>query len=341
VSWALRAVVDAEALNMAESVGNYTRHRRAPVVYRKPGGGFGVVMAPAVSGQSIAHAYQSLLAQMAAREGLPVCERCRAGEFVKHSAREAFGSAEWEKELKELIGGKGGADALHAAERKIVENCVVEDVGGFLVAESLSVKRTAKAWFSYALPARAYLDAAKLTAQMHVRHAPQMLAQQKKNGEEGAKGQAIYYVEVGSGVYALGGFLDLCAVGCTTAVKRECLGDAVKRRELALKALVVLMSSQLFGAKKTRFYPFAAPVSAVFAVSEGVPFAATPAHEADYIAQTVKRAAKHGEVAGAKVDVYYYVNETYEKAPDVSGAVRVETLEELYAKLSPYANCGQ
>jgi len=347
VSWALRAIVDVETLNMAESVGNYTRHRRAPVVYRRPGVGFGVVMAPAVSGQAIAHAYQALLAELAEREGLPVCERCRAGEFVKHAVVEVFGSAPWEKELEELVkGGKGGVEAVHRAERLVVENCVVEDVGGFLVAEkSLSARRTAKAWFSYALPARAYLDASKLVAQMHVRHAPLMLAQQqqKKNGgREGGgetKGQMIYYVEVGSGVYALGGFLDLCAIGCTTAVRRECLEDAVKRRELALKALVALLSSQLYGAKKSRFYPFATSISAVFAVSEGVPFAVTPAHEEDYIVQTAKRAAKHLETTGAKVEIFYYVNERYEKAPDVPG--RVETLEELYGKLRPYASCGQ
>ena len=357
ISWALRAIVDAEALNMAESVGNYTRHRRAPMVYRKPSGGFGAVMVPAISGQSIAHAYQALLAAMAEREGLPVCEKCKAGEFIKHSAKEVFGASQWEEKLKSLISGKGGVEALHAAEKLIVENCVVEDVGGFLITEeSLPAKRTSKAWFSYALPARAYLDASKLVAQMHVRHAPLTLAQQqerqeesgkakKKEGGSETKGQAIYYVEMGCGIYAFGGFVDLCAIGCTSLVRRECVsdaekGNAVKRRELALKALIALLSNQLYGAKKSRSYPFATPISAVFAVSEGVPFTVTPAHEADYIIQTAKRAVKHAAATGSKVHVYYYVNETYEKVPDVPNAERVETLEDLYEKLKPYAVCG-
>jgi len=345
VSWALRAVVDAEALNMAESVGNYTRHRRAPMVYRKPSGGFGAVMVPAISGQSIAHAYQTLLAAMAEGERLPVCEKCKVGEFVKHSAKEVFGASQWEEKLKNLISGKGGVETLHAAEKLIVENCVVEDVGGFLVAEeALSVKRTSKVWFSYALPARAYIDATKLVAQIHVRHAPLTLAQQqqeKQKKSEEIKGQAIYYVEMGSGIYAFGGFVDLCAIGCTSLVKRECLSNAVKRREVALKALIALLSSQLYGAKKSRFYPFTTPISAVFAVSKGVPFAVTPAHETDYIVQTVKRAVKHAAATGAKVNVYYYVNEAYEKVPDAPNAERVETLEDLYEKLKPYAVCEQ
>ncbi|NAY89129.1 MAG: type I-A CRISPR-associated protein Cas7/Csa2, partial [Desulfurococcales archaeon] len=79
-----RILVNAEALNMAESVGNYTRHRKAPVVV--PGeDGYSIIYVPAVSGESLAHAYQSILTQIATQRGLPVTEMDRQGYYMKFS----------------------------------------------------------------------------------------------------------------------------------------------------------------------------------------------------------------------------------------------------------------
>ena len=84
LSW--RARVNVEALNMAESIGNYIKHRRAPIaVYEN--GRYVLRYVPAISGESIAHAYQEWLAEEASKTGLSVCDMCKKGEFVKHGSR--------------------------------------------------------------------------------------------------------------------------------------------------------------------------------------------------------------------------------------------------------------
>ncbi len=84
LSLSIRVAVNAEALNMAEAVGNYTRHRKAPVVI-STGSGYSVVYVPAVSGESLAHNYQVLLTQIAKSRGLPVTKMDELGYFLKFS----------------------------------------------------------------------------------------------------------------------------------------------------------------------------------------------------------------------------------------------------------------
>jgi len=78
LSLSARLLINVEALNMAEAVGNYTRHRRAPVVI-PTNGGYKVVYVPAISGESLAHAYQAWLVHEARIRGLPVCSLCARG----------------------------------------------------------------------------------------------------------------------------------------------------------------------------------------------------------------------------------------------------------------------
>ena len=66
-----RVYINAEALNMVESIGNYVKHRRIPVVIPES---YVTYMVPAISGESIAHGYQYVLAQKAVEKGLPVCK---------------------------------------------------------------------------------------------------------------------------------------------------------------------------------------------------------------------------------------------------------------------------
>jgi CRISPR-associated protein Csa2 len=68
VSVSARILMNVEAVNMAETVGNISRHRKAPVVVASKQGGISVVYVPAVSGESLAHHYQRLLASIAQGE---------------------------------------------------------------------------------------------------------------------------------------------------------------------------------------------------------------------------------------------------------------------------------
>ncbi|MEZ0248721.1 MAG: type I-A CRISPR-associated protein Cas7/Csa2 [Thermoproteus sp.] len=313
LSFSARVILDAEALNMAESAGNYTRHRRAPLVVKTADGGYVVRYVPAISGESIAHGYQAVLAELALKDGLPVCRLCARGEFVKHAAKELFAGEQWEDALKDAKTAKN-EEARHNVEKAVVEHCVVEDVGGFLYTDAL-VRRTAKAWFGYALPSRAFYQAAALEPQLHTR----VSAKVEKKSEEGqgVSGQMLYYVETGSAVYALSGLLDICGIGCTTMVRRECVDDAVRRRKLAVEALAVLLGNMWFGAKRSRFLPGWELESAVFALSKK-PFMVTSAHVADYIEDTVGRAKIAGDVA-----VLYYGQK------EVPSAVKLSAVEEL------------
>jgi len=322
ISFSLRVLIDAEALNMVESAGNYTKHRRAPLVVPVEGG-FEIRYVPAISGEALAHAYQSILASLAGR--LPVCERCAIGEFLKHTSDKVFGNANWEQEVKNFAGQK----KFMEAEKTLISNCLVEDVGGFLYTDG-NVKRTSRIAFGYMLPARDFAQAAAIEPQFHVRHVPT----QPKRGE-----QAIYYVETSSALYVLSGYLDICGIGCTSMVKRECLENADERRRVAVKALALMLSNQMYGGKRTRFLPAWTVASGVFAVSKS-PFMVTPGHVRDYIDETIRRAKKYIQYFDSEVTIYYYLREGYEKPP-IEGAtqdkggnekmrvVKLEDIEEL------------
>jgi CRISPR-associated protein Csa2 len=349
LSFSLRVLLDAEALNMVESVGNYTRHRRAPLVIVERGG-YLIRYVPAISGEALAHGYQAALAELATAAGLPVCDSCRRGEFLKHDTDAHFGNQQWEQRVTMLA--KEGK--LHEAEKTLIENCVVEDVGGFLYTDG-GVRRTSKVYFGYALPARDFYQASAIEPQFHVRHAPTILQQEKQKekktkekdvgeGEEGTvRGQMIYYVETGSAVYAISGLLELSNIGVTTFEKREEVKDAEKRREIALKALLHMLDNQLYGAKRSRFLPAWTVTSAVFALSKHIPFMVTTAHVKNYITETAERASKYAGLFGDNewIKVWYYVREGYEPDPKPHNAIRLPSIIDLYKAVKEAAGWRQ
>ncbi|MCX7999744.1 MAG: hypothetical protein N3A69_12470, partial [Leptospiraceae bacterium] len=77
-----RILLNAEALNMTESIGNYVKHRKVPIVIPEKDG-FTTYFVPAVSGESVAHGFQKVLAEKAIRSSLPVCKLCEKGIFLK------------------------------------------------------------------------------------------------------------------------------------------------------------------------------------------------------------------------------------------------------------------
>jgi CRISPR-associated protein Csa2 len=221
---------------------------------------------PSVSGESIAHGYQQVLAEEASGKGLPVCKLCSKGYFLKSTNdavfRESFGvnPPEGESEF----------------ERAVIEGCVVEDVGGFLYAPARggkNVKRTSNFFVGYMIPTRESLESAVIEPQLHTRYAlgtPFV--------EEGARagGQMIYYIELSSAAYTFSFDLDTKYLGKATFSMGN-VGQTVvnederkKRIGAALDALSKFMIEMMFGAKKTRFLPVIEWESVVIAVSDDV-----------------------------------------------------------------------
>ena len=275
-SIAFRFRVEVEALNMVEALGAYTRHRTASVLKRVRRGNqtaYKLLVAPAVSGQSIANGYQRVLVELASRAGLPVCDQCRryesVGGFIKHATE-----------------SKADHDSL-------VENCVVEDLTGFLVPK-VGVRRTSPVMFSYLVPDTESAKAV-LESQFHVRYNFETMEHNPFNVESGT---AVYMLMVGVDVDRIGKKSD-----------GKVLANRDKRIELAFKALAALVEGLNFGAKKARYLPVVEVLGGVGAVSDPIPFTVSPPRvypDGDnYLSRTIARASKYVEaLSGVRERVF-------------------------------------
>jgi len=284
LSVSARFLVNVEALNMVESVGNVARHRRAPIIVPgKKAGEYVLVYTPVISGESLANAYQRWLAEISNSEKLPVCSNCSQYFFVKHGDQAVFGDLEWELDLKKKM------DKLdfHDIEREIIMNCVVEDIGGFMLPETKPVKRTSKFQTGFMIPAYDQIRSSALEAQFHVRYAPDPARHR------------IYYVELGSALYTFHFNLDVGAIGYTSMVKKESVVENDKRMDrirVAIKALAHMLENRLFGARLSRFTPVDDLRSMLVTVSSPLPFTSSLGHSPQYIKNTIRRSRDFSEV---------------------------------------------
>lgn len=321
LSLSTRILINIEALNMTESIGNFVRHRRAPIVIPTPNG-YQLKYVPVISGETLAHAYQEILAKISETLGLKVCRLCRQGIFLKHTDSRVF-------ERSGLPTPSNTKDPYNV-EEVIVKNCAIEDIGGFLYTDA-ALKRTSRVLFGYMVPA---LDAIRLSAteaQFHVRYDPLASGEETK--------QMIYYIETGSAVYVLTSSLDICSIGVSSIALDENTGkprnlidsnERLKRVEAAIKTLEIMVTQQLFGAKKTRFNPHWKITSIAILVSTPLPLNTVPAHTTKYISETVRIAhdainsLNSGEAKiDEKASLYYYAEEEIEK-PETTGIEIVE-----------------
>jgi len=316
-----RFLVNLEALNMAESVGNVVKHKRAPIVV-KTKDGFTVHFVPVISGASIAHGYQEILARIASEMGLPVCDLCAKGIFLKHSSTELLKSDRLNKEHRERL-LKLQKD-VHGFEKEVISSCVVEDVGGFLYPGATPVKRTSRFFVGYMIPSLAHPEAYASEALFHVRYDPERPA------GGGESEQAIYYVETGSALYVLNMALDIDGIGRTSAIKVETLDDRDKRIEAALKALAILVTNLEFGAKRSRFLPQWVVESLVVTASRKYPFNPVPGHFDNYIELTKKFADSHSRTLDDEIAIAAYVSKD-SAATTVEGIMKPTPMDALEA----------
>ncbi len=274
LSVGVRFEANVEALNMVETAGNYSKHRRVPYLVEEDGK-LKTVYVPAMSGESLAHAYQEHLVGEALDLDLPVCDDCRRGEFYK-----SMNKVHLRKKVDPI------PEDPRKIEETIVRACVVEDVGGFLYAEKPPVRRSSAFQVSYALPVKSMALFATSEPQLHARHAQMDSSSKKGNASE----QMIYYVETGTALYGFTFNIDLDAIGVSAITSKPILDENGRkaRREAALKALFRMLSSAQFGAKLSRFFPVGGIREVAVAVTEH-PFVVTSPIYDDYIAKTERR----------------------------------------------------
>ncbi|MEM0488569.1 MAG: type I-A CRISPR-associated protein Cas7/Csa2 [Candidatus Bathyarchaeia archaeon] len=279
-----RVLFNAESLNMTESVGNYVKHRRVPMVAREDDNTYAVYFVPAVSGESIAHGLQKIISEKCKETTppLPVCKLCERGIFLKSSNKdifnESFGSSP----------SKGLKDA--DIEETIISKCTVEDIGGFLYAEEENVKRTSNFFTGYMIPVQEALRNVVIEPQLHSRY-----ALGTKFVKE--RGQMLYYVEITSSLYMFSLDIDTRYIGRLTFnvanAGKQVIGDDERRRriEVLLDSVETLLVENGFGAKKTRFLPIVDWESMVIAASDK-PWAVPSPSTRDYIERTRKKLEK-------------------------------------------------
>ncbi len=318
LSLSARILVNAEALNMAESVGNYTRHRKAPVIlYDSEKNEYSVIYVPAVSGESLAHSYQELLAKIAYDKKLPVTRLDLRGFYPKFSSKDIIDKY-YADELAKVLGGvKDKVSQVLSKmsvcdiEKTILKTSVVADVTGFLVTDYM-VKRTSPIKFSYMLPT---LDAissggVSVTPQLHTRYMPEPVERE----------QALFYLENSSALYNLSIQLAVSDIArpqnCTDdkAKDQQLVKEFKQRVEAALDALIALIDGLNLGAKRSRNNPLWSVKSIVVALSKGpIEFIVSPGLDKNYLKETIERAkALASSIPNETINIYYY---TIEKLP--------------------------
>jgi len=335
LSTSLRLLVNVESLNAVETVGNVSRHRVVPIVV--PGdGGYSIKYVPAVSGESIAHGYQSELVNIAQGMGLPVGIYSSRKEFIKFSEDDYLKDEGIEPPTKH--------EQIRSFEVNVLRKDVIADVGGFLYAGKIPVKRTSRIQVGYLLPALENVaTAAAVEAQFHVRYLFSKEQKGKKEGEGARLGQAIYNIEAASALYTMTINLDIKGIGVPSTEfgeahpdEKKLATEAPKRRTAAVKALGSMLSNLSFGAKHSRYLPNTELMSCVFTLSE-TPFTVTPGNYTDYISKTAERMRNFSRLFNEKIVGWSIIREDVKKHEGIKEASSLEeiiasSLEELRSK---------
>ncbi len=331
LSMGLRFKADVEALNMSESIGNVKRHRRVPVVIREKEG-YKLIYVPAISGESIAHAYQYNLVKVAEtiyNENPPIDEWSKRGEFIKFADNKHLTPS-----LKQIVDAykksknKNIEEFQHTFEKTAIKESIVADIGGFLYAEKPPVRRTSIFQTGYAVPIEEAIKESMIEAQVHARHVLAGLT-----GDEERKAQMLYYIEIASSIYGVTMNIDFDIIGKTSMVRVENAvdDDEIKRRiKTAIGALALTLGQGLFGAKRTRFNPILEVTDAVLVFSAPLPFTVSPPQKKNYICETINRAKRFTELL-SKLGIKHCIKTYTYNYPEYSQ--NYENLEELLLKL--------
>jgi CRISPR-associated protein Csa2 len=325
VSISLRYLVNMESLNGIESVGNISRHRVAPMII-PTNNEYSVKYVPAVSGESIAHAYQMLLVDEALKKGLPVGKRSKLGELLKYTDEALL--------KEENISEPENYDDARRFEVDVMLKDIVSDIGGFMYTgkardkkTKIPVKRTSVFQVSYMIPVYdSSSETAALEAQFHMRFSPSDIENY----------QNPYTVEVGSALYTFTFNIDTDKIAVPSTEGKKTDNEELlqsqkdKRIEVAKNALIRLLENLDFGAKRSRFSPIAELRSAV-GIKSLVPIVVNPGVTSNYINDTYTRVTsleQKGIVSEPKLLAINKENLNIKENID-----KVETISDLISQL--------
>jgi CRISPR-associated protein Csa2 len=313
VSFGFRFRVNVEAMNMVESVGNYARHRTAPIIRQVLEDGnvrYEVQFLPIVSGQSLANAYMRALVDIAVRKPLPVCETCR-----NYNVLNGF------PKRPNIV------DESDSADKRITE-CVIEDVTGFMATEEKgrAIRRTSRIQFSHLIPDADSANHVPPMPQFHVRY-----------GEK--ETQTIYNIESASAIYTLIVNIDVDGIGKGVSITTS---DREARVEAALDALMLMLNGGYIGAKKSRYFPQMELLGAIAVVSNPYPFVVSPpkaklnndgALLPWYLEDTLRRALEFKKIFNNATLRLYYIDNEFNWIPSVNvgNDVKIEEVDNLNA----------
>ncbi len=338
LSTSFRLLVNVESLNGIESIGNLSRHRTVPIVVREQNG-YEIRYVPAISGESVAHAFQALLVESAKNKGLPVGHFSSRGELLKFTADEIM--------KQEGVTPPVDSQDARRAEIEIMLKDVVCDVGGFLYAGNVPIKRTSRFQVGYMIPALDDIKASALEAQFHVRHAPSLIktpASEKKAEEtKEPRGPTPYNVEVASAVYTLSFNIDIDGIsrpstqyGKRIDAEKKLDEEREERIKATLMAFTNLLLNMSYGAKRSRFLPTITPLAGVAAVSSSGMFSVSPGNSRKFIEDSVTRKNNYLEALKhlAKPPVIDLIAFSKEDGSEhIVGVEKTGSLEEMIKKL--------
>ncbi|HLI46853.1 MAG TPA: DevR family CRISPR-associated autoregulator, partial [Geobacterales bacterium] len=233
-------------------------------------------------------------------------------------------------------------------EKEIIKNCIVEDIGGFLVASAAPehstsknkastesaakgkneeksdkergkmVRRTSIVQFSYMIPTLDGIDSGASTTDV------QMQVRMANNAQNFATSlgysnpiQAPYNKEIASSTYSFMVNLDLDGIGYSSYTNENIIEEEERNRriDLIFKALKLLLDGN-FGAGKSRYNPFILTELVLLSVSKGPAlFTVSPPslRMDDFILETVERAKSYmKEIQALSIHLYLWINEAAE-----------------------------
>jgi len=144
-------------------------------------------------------------------------------------------------------------------------------------------------------------------------------------------------VEVGSAIYGMSFNLDVDGIGKTSMVEVKQAIDCeerVRRVKTALAALLALLSSKTFGAKRSRFLPLIEVKSVMASLSTPIPFTLEPPTLSSFVKNTVMKKEKFLDTLsrlGIDEELHIYAYSSEVKIPE--GIECVESVEELVNRL--------
>jgi CRISPR-associated protein Csa2 len=358
-----RVLINVEALNMTESVGNYVKHRRVPVISPTT---YATYFVPAISGEALAHGFQKTLVEKVKGNNElkeKLCNLCKQGIFLKSTNNSVIYDAFKNK----LENWKIESEADF--EKMLISNCIIEDIGGFLYAPGQlerglgdeekdklcnigimekqekkkkggnyvnkfeNIKRTSNFSTGFMIPAKEAVESVVIEPQLHSRYAlgtPFV--------ERGARGQMLYYVELSSAPYVFSFDLDTKYIGRLTfnyeragelAVEEK---EREKRIDISLESLKSFLIEMMFGAKKTRFLPIVDWESVVIALSNDI-WTVTSSLTANYIINTLDKQNKINN----NTELFVYINPMLFEDTSIYIKKRTdELLESFYNSLEEF-----